>query len=115
MAAKKKFGQGGVVFSTDPDFQLPHDDQDDAETLAPKDQLLYVSLDRKQRGGKTVTLVEGFVGVEVDLLELGKLLKNKCGVGGNVKEGVILIQGEHKQKIANILQDAGYKVKLKGG
>jgi len=104
-----------VVFSTDPDFQPQYEDQDEAETLAPKDQLLYVSLDRKQRGGKTVTLVEGFVGTEDDLQALGKLLKNKCGVGGNVKEGNILIQGEHKQKIANILQDAGYKVKLKGG
>ncbi|CAN5300282.1 translation initiation factor [soil metagenome] len=115
MAAKKKFGQDGVVFSTDPDFQPYQDDQADAETLAPKDQLLYVSLDRKQRGGKTVTLVEGFVGLEADLLDLGKLLKNKCGVGGNVKDGLVLIQGDHKQKIANILQDAGYKVKLKGG
>lgn len=114
MAAKKKFGQGGVVFSTDPDFKPYEDDQEDAETLLPKDQLLYVSLDRKQRGGKTVTLVEGFVGTGSDLLELGKLLKNKCGVGGNVKEGVILIQGDHKQKIASILTDTGYKVKLKG-
>lgn len=115
MAAKKKLGQGGVVFSTDPDFQPQYDDQDETETLAPKDQLLYVSLDRKQRGGKTVTLVEGFVGREDDLQALGKLLKNKCGVGGNVKDGTILIQGDHKQKIANILQDAGYKIKLKGG
>ena len=114
MAAKKKFGGNGLVFSTDPDFKPDHDEQDEADTLAPKDQLLYVSLDRKQRGGKTVTLVEGFVGLGSDLLELGKLLKNKCGVGGNVKEGTILIQGDHKQKIANILQDAGYKVKLKG-
>ena len=114
MAAKKKFGQGGVVFSTNPDYQPEPEEQYDEETLAPKDQLLYVSLDRKQRGGKTVTLVEGFVGTGSDLLELGKLLKNKCGVGGNVKEGVVLIQGDHKQKIASILTDTGYKVKLKG-
>jgi translation initiation factor 1 len=114
MAAKKKFGQGGIVFSTDPDFRLDADEPENEETLTPKDQLLYVSLDRKQRGGKTVTMVEGFIGTGADLLELGKLLKNKCGVGGNVKEGVVLIQGEHKQKIASILQDAGYKIKLKG-
>lgn len=114
MAAKKKFGQGGMVFSTDPNFRLEQDNTEEAETLAPKDQLLYVSLDRKQRGGKTVTLITGFVGTEGDLQDLGKLLKNKCGVGGNVKDGEVLIQGDHKTKIANILQDAGYKVKQRG-
>lgn len=114
MAAKKKLGNSGVVFSTDPDFKPYEEEQEDEETLAPKDQQLYVSLDRKQRGGKTVTLVEGFIGAGSDLLELGKLLKNKCGVGGNVKEGIVLIQGDHKQKIASILADTGYKVKLKG-
>lgn len=114
MAAKKKLGQGGIVFSTDPDYSPQEEHDAEEQTLQPKDQLLYISLDRKQRGGKTVTLVEGFVGSGTDLLELGKLLKNKCGVGGNVKEGTILIQGDHKAKIATILQDAGYKVKLKG-
>ena len=115
MAAKKKSGQGGVVFSTNPDYQPEPEEQYEEETLAPKDQLLYVSLDRKQRGGKTVTLVEGFVGTGSDLLELGKMLKNKCGVGGSAKDGEILIQGDFRDKVMQVLQAAGYKVKRVGG
>ena len=77
--------------------------------------MLYVSIDRKQRAGKEVTLVEGFVGTEEDLKDLGKLLKSKCGVGGTVKDGVIMIQGNFKEKLADILVKENYKVKKKGG
>ena len=108
---EKKF----VVYSTNPDFQYQFDEETEAETLAPVNQNLYVSIDRKQRGGKEVTLVEGFVGTEEDLKELGKILKSKCGVGGTAKDGEILIQGNFKAKVADLLTSMGYRVKLKGG
>ena len=89
--AKKSKGNG-YVFSTNPNFEF-NEEEESVETLDPANQKLYVSIDRKQRGGKEVTLVEGFVGDEHDLKELGKQLKSKCGVGGSVKDGEILIQG----------------------
>lgn len=113
MAKKKKGGDRVMVFSTDPDYSY-NDDFDQEETLEPGDQKLYVSIDRKQRKGKEVTLVEGFVGTEDDLKELGKELKSKCGTGGSTKDGQILIQGNFKQKVADLLKDMGYTVKLKG-
>lgn len=112
MAKKEK---RNVVYSTNPNFQFEYEEEECQESIAPEEQLLYVSIDRKQRGGKEVTLVEGFVGPEEELKDLGKILKSKCGVGGSVKDGEILIQGNFKTKVADILQNQGFKVKLKGG
>ncbi len=105
----------GVVFSTKSDFNYEHDQQEEQETLAAKHQDLRVSLDKKQRGGKKVTLITGFVGKADDLKELGKLLKTKCGVGGSTKDGEILIQGDFRDKIVELLKSEGYKVKKTGG
>lgn len=111
----KKNNRLNVVYSTNPDFNYALEEQENQETLAPKDQLLYVSIDRKNRGGKEATLVEGFVGSADDLSDLSKTLKSKCGVGGSAKDGQIIIQGNFKQKVADLLVQLGYKVKLKGG
>lgn len=105
----------GVVFSTNPDFQYHQDGDEEQITLPPKQQNLRVSLDRKQRKGKSVTLVSGFTGTDEDLKKLGKLLKTKCGVGGTAKDGEILVQGDFCQKIMEILAAEGYKVKRSGG
>ena len=110
-----KKNRKNVVYSTNPDFNFDYDENESEETLDAGDQLLYVSIDRKQRGGKEVTLVEGFVGDPDDLKDLGKILKSKCGVGGSVKDGNILIQGKFKDKVAEILEKEGYRVKKKGG
>lgn len=97
-----------VVFSTNPDYNYSYDEQEEKETLPKNQQKLRVSLDRKSRGGKTVTLIEGFVGTDADIKELGKLLKTKCGVGGSVKDGEIIVQGDFKQKIVELLIKDGY-------
>ncbi|WP_099291992.1 MULTISPECIES: translation initiation factor [unclassified Butyricimonas] len=106
-----KKGRVNVVYSTNPDFRYEYDEENETETLAPEKQNLRVTLDSKQRKGKTVTLVQGFVGTEDDLKELAKLLKNKCGVGGSVKDGEIIIQGELKEKILAILRENKYRAK----
>jgi translation initiation factor 1 len=113
--AKKNKERLNVVSSTNPNFSYEVDSQEEQDTLAPQFQKLYVSIDKKQRAGKEVTLIEGFVGIDEDLKELGKLLKNKCGVGGTVKDGEILIQGNFRDKISDILVKEGYQVKRKGG
>lgn len=100
-----------VVYSTNPNYQYEYNQEEEQETLAPEEQTLRVTLDSKQRKGKTVTLVQGFVGTEEDLKELAKLLKNKCGVGGSVKDGEIIIQGEVKEKVLTILRDNKYRAK----
>ena len=113
--AKQKKEKINVVYSTNPDFNFQFDEEEEIETLPNGQQLLYVSIDRKQRGGKEVTLIEGFVGKEDDLKELGKLLKSKCGVGGTVKDNEVLIQGNFRDKIVDLLTKEGYRVKKKGG
>lgn len=104
-----------VVYSTNPNFNYDDEEQMEEETLENSKQLLYVSIDRKQRKGKDVTLVEGFVGTEEDLKDLGKQLKSSCGVGGTVKDGDIMIQGNHRDKVIELLEKEGYKTKRKGG
>ncbi len=116
--SKKNEKKIGVVYSTDPDFRyVTHDDDvEEVQTLPADKQALKVSLDRKHRGGKIVTLIDGFVGTLDDLKLLEKNLKNKCGVGGSSKEGAIIIQGDFKQKIIDFLKELGYtKTKGVGG
>lgn len=114
--SKKNEKKIGVVYSTDPNFRYITEDEPEIETLPIDKQLLKVSIDRKQRGGKTVTLIEGFIGTSDDLKLLEKTLKNKCGVGGSSKDGEILIQGDFKQKIIDTLKSLGYtKTKGVGG
>ena len=101
----------GVVYSTNSDFNYRHEEEEEAETLPPQQQTLHVTLDKKQRGGKKVTLVSDFVGKEEDLKELGKKLKTACGAGGSAKDGEILIQGDFREKVRDLLIKDGYKVK----
>ena len=112
---KKSKKRSDVVYSTNPDFEFDNEEETEQETLPNNQQLLYVSIDRKQRKGKDVTLVEGFVGTDEDLKELGKQLKSACGVGGTAKDGEILIQGNHRDKIIELLSKEDYKTKRKGG
>ena len=113
--AKSKKERVNVVYSTNPNFNFEFETDQEEATLDNKKQLLYVSLDKKQRAGKEVTLIEGFVGLDEDLKELGKLLKSKCGVGGTSKDGEIVIQGNHRDKVMELLVKEGYQVKRKGG
>ena len=105
----------GVVYSTNPDYQYEENKGEEQETLPPQQQILIVSLDRKKRKGKSVTLVQGFVGKEEDLKNLGKMLKTKCGVGGTAKDGEIMVQGDFCTKIIDLLKNEGFKVKRSGG
>ena len=110
-----KIQRQGVVYSTNPDFAYQTNEEAGTTTLPPKQQQLRVQLDKKQRGGKQVTLVTGFVGTEVDLQALGKLLKTKCGVGGSAKDGEVVVQGDFREKVMEVLLKEGYKVKKIGG
>ena len=114
----KKWQRGdGMVYSTNPeeyDYEVSKD-SDNQPSIPPQFQKLYVSLDRKQRGGKSVTLVEDFQGSDLELTELGKKLKQHCGVGGSVKDGLILIQGDQRKKTLAYPENQGFQVKSKGG
>lgn len=105
----------GMVYSTNPDFQYTTDEEVEEQTLPPRQQNLRVWLDRRQRAGKVATIVRGFHGSTADLEELGRMLKQRCGVGGSVKEGEILIQGDHRDRVVEILLKAGYGSKKAGG
>ena len=112
---KNKKNKINVVYSTNPDFNYDYDEDEQVDTLPNNQQLLYISIDRKSRSGKEVTLIEGFVGNDDDLKDLGKLLKTKCGVGGSVKDNEIIIQGNFRDNIIDLLTKEGYKTKRKGG
>ena len=109
-----KHKTGGIVYSTNPGFHYT-EEQVNPVTLPPQQQNLRIMLDRKQRGGKQVTVITGFIGSSVDLENLGKLLKSKCGTGGTVKDGEILIQGDNRLKALDFLSNEGYKTKQAGG
>lgn len=115
--SKKKLNSledlGGFVFSTNNNFEYEKDEE--LALLPPKQQYLEALFSNKGRGGKTVTVIKGFVGSEEDLKNLGKLLKTKCGVGGSVKSNEIIIQGNYRDKIMEILKNEGYNIKRVGG
>jgi len=116
MAKKNEFkNREGVVYSTNPEFSYNDKGSFFQETLPKNQQSLTVLLDRKSRAGKVVTLVQGFVGSDNDLKELAKVLKTQCGVGGSQKDGEIIIQGDFKEKIYQLLIKEGYKAKKSGG
>lgn len=101
----------GVVYSTDPNFKYTEQTEQEPETLEPGRQKLIVGIDRRNRSGKQVTLVTGFIGRDEDLAALGKMLKSKCGTGGSAKDGEIIIQGDFRDRIVEILTAAGYKAR----
>ena len=108
MSKKNKTDTRGFVFSTDPNFKFEEEPEEIKETLQPKQQQLKVRLDTKQRAGKAVTLVQGFVGTDEDLEDLGKKLKNFCGTGGSVKDGEAIIQGDQRDKVLQWLLKNDY-------
>ena len=112
MAKKKK--EKYIVYSTNPSQNF-EDEYEETETLTPQEQNLRVILDKKQRKGKSVTLITGFVGSEEDLKSLGKEIKSKCGVGGSAKDEEIIIQGDVREKVMKILLEKGYRAKKSGG
>lgn len=114
MSKKNKPDTRGFVFSTDPSFRFEEEEKAAQETLAPAQQKLRIRLDTKQRAGKSVTLVTGFVGTDIDLEDLGKKLKNFCGTGGSVKEGQVIIQGDQRDKVLQWLVKNGFVNTKKG-
>jgi translation initiation factor 1 len=109
MNKKNKNDKSGFVFSTNPDFKFESDDANAVETLPAEQQKLRIRLETKHRGGKTVTLITGFMGTDADLQTLGRSLKNACGTGGSAKDGEIIIQGDHRETVLPWLLKNGYK------
>ncbi len=109
MSKKINTGLSGLVYSTDPNFKLPSEEEEKIETLAPAAQKLRIKLETKHRAGKAVTLITGFIGTEEDLEILGKLLRNHCGTGGSSKDGEIIVQGDQRDKVLKYLETKGYK------
>ncbi len=107
----RKKSNNSIVYSTDPDFVFEDEQAEEIETLPTNQQTLRISLDKKQRAGKKVTLISNFIGSEEDLITLSKTLKTKCSVGGSVKDGNILLQGDFREKVSEILSSLGYKTK----
>lgn len=114
MSKKNKPDNRGFVFSTDPNFRF-EEEREERETLPPAQQNLRVTLETKHRAGKTVTLIDGFVGTDDDAEKLGKQLKNLCGTGGSVKDGEIIVQGDHREKVLQFLIKNGYSKTKKAG
>ena len=114
MSKKSKKNRINVVYSTNPNFEY-EEEFDEVSSIPFSEQNLYVLVDRKNRGGKTVTLIEGFTGSDEDASDLAKNLKQKCGVGGGFKQGKIYVQGDHRNKVQQFLKDLGANVKFKGG
>jgi len=112
MSAKKR---DGIVYSTNPDFEFNNGTGHDETKLPPAQQLLYVWIESKGRGGKTVTLVKGYRGNSADLEQLSASIKRHCGTGGSVKNGEIIIQGDFRNKVITFLNGKGYKTKKAGG
>ena len=113
--SNKNKNREGIVYSTNPEFQYAANNKNSVNTLPPQQQDLRVWHDRKLRAGKCVTLITGFIGSQENLDELAKYLKTKCGVGGSTKEGEIMIQGEQRDKVFDLLMAKGYKTKKAGG
>jgi translation initiation factor 1 len=114
MPKKNRPDAQGYVYSTDPDFEY-RKEETTPQTLDPKQQKLRVRLDSKQRGGKVVTLIQGFTGSGADLEDLGKRLKNYCGTGGSAKDGDIIVQGDQRDKVIQWLLKNGYNNSKKSG
>ena len=108
MAKSRSNSLGGLVYSTDPNFKPAEESAEEMDTLSPPQQKLRIKLDTKQRAGKAVTIVSGFIGKEADMQELGKKLKAFCGTGGSVKDGEIIVQGDNRDKILQWLQKNGF-------
>ncbi|MFM7309364.1 MAG: translation initiation factor [Flavobacteriales bacterium] len=104
---------GGLVYSTNPNYQQPSE-EDDSTPIEPKDQDLRIWLEKNHRGGKTASVVRGFIGSQEALEQLAKKLKNQCGTGGSAKDGEIIIQGDHRDKMVKLLVQEGYRVKKAG-
>lgn len=114
MSKKNRPDRNGIVFSTNPDFVFQEEEQEET-AVSPAQQKLRIHLDRKQRGGKEVTLITGFSGSEASMQELGKFLKTRCGVGGSAKDGEIIIQGDHRDRVLSLLLEKGYTQTKKAG
>ena len=112
---QKKKNTTGVVYSTNPDYKYTYENTPERDTLPPQQQDLRIFLEKKHRGGKTACIIKGFVGKQDDMENLSRLLKTKCGTGGSAKEGEIIIQGDFRDKILQILLEKGYKAKKAGG
>lgn len=108
MAKKQLFGTAGIVYSTEPGVVSNESEAEEMDTLPAGQQLLTVKLDAKQRAGKLVTLISGFIGKNADLEKLGRELKSFCGTGGSVKNNEILVQGDNKEKVLQCLNKKGY-------